>query len=463
MYFGRSARILCALFVALGALGATAALAAGTPVSWGTAIEAPGTAALNTGGNAEITSVSCGGTSACGAGGIYHDANGNPHAFIQNSAGSSWSEAIPVSGTEAAPQSELLTVSCPDTTYCGAGGYYIDTDGAQHAFVLEGSNGVWGTAADVQAAAGLTLGGSPVVNSISCASVGNCSAGGTYDDGGLQQAFVVTEKNGVWGNAIAVPGITTLNYAYATLTSLSCASAGNCSAGGAYYDGTGARQAYVAIEKAGVWKKAIKVPGIAAMNNGGDSETLSISCGSTANCSAGGYFTDSTGFRGTFVSTEKAGVWKKAIKVPGLPSVTADGRVSSVSCRGASSCTAGGYYTSNGLYTAFTVSEKQGVWGKAHSMGMGTYHSAVTSVSCSSAGNCAAVGYFYDNTGEEPFIVAQRNGNWVSGGPVPGVSDLNAGGYAAPSVVSCAKAGGCAIGGYFTDVTNARQAFLTAP
>jgi hypothetical protein len=166
-----------------------------------------------------------------------------------------------------------------------------------------------------------------------------------------------------------------------------------------------------------------------------------------------------------WVAIEKAGVWKKAIKVPGIGSFnTYDGRVKSVSCRGAASCTAGGYYTgSNGIASAFTVSEKKGVWGKVHPMPLGTYHSWVTSVSCSSPGNCAAVGFFYDNTGEEPFVAAQKNWNWGSGGAVPGASDLNVGGYAEPSAVSCARAGGCSIGGYYTDADYKHQAFVTAP
>jgi hypothetical protein len=39
--------------------------------------------------------------------------------------------------------------------------------------------------------------------SVSCASPGNCSAGGDYytDAAGHQQAFVVSEKNGSWGTA----------------------------------------------------------------------------------------------------------------------------------------------------------------------------------------------------------------------------------------------------------------------
>ena len=75
---------------------------------------------------------------------------------------------------------------------------------------------------------------------MSCASAGNCSAGGYYtDSSGHQQAFVVSEVNGTWRNAMEVPGTAALNKGGdAQVTSVSCASAGNCSAGGCYVDGS---------------------------------------------------------------------------------------------------------------------------------------------------------------------------------------------------------------------------------
>jgi len=37
---------------------------------------------------------------------------------------------------------------------------------------------------------------------VSCATAGNCAAGGTYDLG----VFVAGQKNGVWGKETTVPG-----------------------------------------------------------------------------------------------------------------------------------------------------------------------------------------------------------------------------------------------------------------
>ena len=49
-------------------------------------------------------------------------------------------------------------------------------------------------------------------------------------------------------------------------------------------------QAFVVNEIDGIWHKAIKVPGIAALNQGGYAAITSVSCTSAGDCSAGGYY-----------------------------------------------------------------------------------------------------------------------------------------------------------------------------
>ena len=50
--------------------------------TWHKAIEVPGTAALNRGGEAFITSVACGAAGECSAGGDYRDSSGNHQVFV---------------------------------------------------------------------------------------------------------------------------------------------------------------------------------------------------------------------------------------------------------------------------------------------------------------------------------------------------------------------------------------------
>jgi len=98
--------------------------------------------------------------------------------------------------------------------------------------------------------AALNSGGNAGIGSLSCASVGSCSAGGSYEDGSDHfQAMVATETNGSWGKAKEVPGTAALNAGGgAGVDVLSCASPGNCSAGGSYPDSSGLRQVFVADE-----------------------------------------------------------------------------------------------------------------------------------------------------------------------------------------------------------------------
>ena len=110
-------------------------------------------------------------------------------------------------------------------------------------------HGTWGAAKQVPGTATLNTGGFAVVNSVSCAAAGNCSAGGGYETGsGHQQAFVVSQVHGRWGTATEVPGTAALGPGGAGITSLSCATAGNCSAGGGYTDSSGHGQAFVVSE-----------------------------------------------------------------------------------------------------------------------------------------------------------------------------------------------------------------------
>ena len=112
----------------------------------------------------------------------------------------------------------------------------------KQAFVVKQVSGAWGSAVQVPGTAALNAGGDALLISVSCASAGNCSAGGRYRDGSNgEHAFVVSQVNGTWGNAVTVP-------AGSLVESVSCASAGNCSAGGYY-----GANAFVVSQVNGTW------------------------------------------------------------------------------------------------------------------------------------------------------------------------------------------------------------------
>lgn len=86
----------------------------------------------------------------------------------------------------------VSSVSCAAPGDCSAGGWYTASDGTRPAFVVTQTNGIWGTAKKVLKAGGFTA-----VNSVSCTTPGNCSAGGYYNGDSSREAFVVTQANGL--------------------------------------------------------------------------------------------------------------------------------------------------------------------------------------------------------------------------------------------------------------------------
>jgi hypothetical protein len=126
----------------------------------------------------------------------------------------------------------------------------------------------WGYAKKVPVPAG----NSAFINALSCGGPGDCVAGGGYDDkANKAHAFLVEERNGVWRAQQPVNGLPgPATYVYAGVTSVSCASAGNCSAGGIYQAGyqmpNYLNEAFVVDEVNGTWGQGQELPGTAALN-----------------------------------------------------------------------------------------------------------------------------------------------------------------------------------------------------
>src|SRR5258708_5507861 len=196
----------------------------------------------------------------------------------------------------------------------------------------------------------LSAGGEAQVSVVSCASAGNCAAGGFYlDRSRHSQAWVASQVNGRWGTAIEVPGTAALNAdGEAQVSVVSCGSAGNCMAGGAYKSLPGRFQAWVASPVHGRGGTAIVVPGTAALNGGGNGGVPSVLCSSGGHRAAGAFPTGGSG-HGHFqawVASQVNGRWGTAIEVPGTAALDAGGNagVTSVACASAGNCTAGGDY-----------------------------------------------------------------------------------------------------------------------
>ncbi len=468
-----AAVVVASLASGSGRAGAGALAGSLSRHGWGTATEVPGTAALNRGGNAGLNSVSCAAAGNCSAGGSYTDSSGKTQAFVVSQANGAWGTAIEVPGTAAlnrGGQAFVTSVSCGAAGNCGAGGEYLDRSGKTQVFVVSQVNGAWGTAIEVPGTAALNRGVDAALNSVSCGAAGNCSAGGFYtDSSGHSQAFVVSQAHGAWGTAIEVPGTAALNRGgNAEILSVSCASAGNCGAGGFYEDSSGGTQ--------GV--RGQPGPRLLAHRHRAARHRSSTGAGSpkSSRCRAA---RRATALRAGYTWTPPAPArrsWSARSTAPGAPPSrcpavrpsTRAGVLASARCRAprrATAARAGSTPDSSGKTQMFVVSQAHGSWGTAievpGSAALNRGGLAVpNSVSCGSAGNCGAGGQYTDSSGHrQALVVSQVNGAWGTAIEVPGTAALNRGGDAVVSSVSCAAAGNCSAGGFYTDSSGHSQAF----
>lgn len=336
----------------LGNAGVAAFVAVQKNWSWGKAQNIPGLSTLNLGQDAAALSVSCASPGNCAVGGSYLDGSDQTQAFVATMSSGHWATATQVPGTgtlNAGGSAQVSAISCRKAGNCSATGFYRINSSTRSGFVVTEVNGHWGSALQIPGLAPLDAGGTAFPVALSCGSPGNCAAGGSYRDAaGHSQAFLVTQKNGHWNKAAEVPGTGSLNAGgQAQVTTISCSSAGNCAAGGNYLTGTHL-ELFVITQRNGTWGKAAVLPGIVSHNKGSSTQIYSLSCSSAGNCSAGGYYENAAFREFAFVITESGGRWGSVTEVPGLAGVSAggDSGVSQVACPSAGHCVGVGYATS---------------------------------------------------------------------------------------------------------------------
>src|SRR6185437_16296456 len=112
------------------------------------------------------------------------------------------------------------------------------------------------------------------------------------------------------GAAQPVPGLKALNVGgNAEVSAVRCPAPGSCTAAGDYINGKGKHAAFVATEANFTWHNAVPVPGLAAFNNGGPTNITSLSCPSAGECEIGGWFVDPAGNLQPFVAREANGTF----------------------------------------------------------------------------------------------------------------------------------------------------------
>jgi hypothetical protein len=367
-----------------------------------------------------------------------------------------WGQAEAVPGLTALNKgynAAVDAVSCWGAGGCAAGGSYTDKHHHVQAFAAWERKGRWDTAHEVPGTAALNQGGNAEVSYLSCARTTVCVAVGTYTQADNGPGwFTSTERDGRWGTAAVVP-VPPLNGAGTNV--VWCATGGLCVAGGSFTDSSGGLQAWIETQTGGRWQTALEVPGLAALNVGGDAGIGAVTCVSAGNCVAGGQYAvntpPATTFQQPFVASETNGHWGTAQEVPGMATLNApypSGETTAIGCPSAGNCTATGYNAvGDSEYCvgasgdtpecgqAFVVNERHGKWGQAADKLL--FFSVLT---CPAIGDCDAVGAQWKGPSySAAALVDETNGRSTGPLVLPDTSGFNA--------VACASPGYCDGGG----------------
>jgi hypothetical protein len=458
--------VAAASMLAAGTVAIAAEPAGAEAAATVTTIEAALPANAGPSPDASVVSVSCASAGNCAAVGDYTDSSGDIQGLLLTETSGTWAtgiEAALPAGAAANPAALVSSVSCASPGTCTAVGYYTDSSGNRQGLLLDETASTW--AAGAQAPLPTNGASLEQMDSVSCASAGNCTAVGDYLDtsNGLD-GLLLTETSGTWAAAEAPLPAGALQGSVA-LTSVSCASAGNCSAVGFYSDTSGNTQGLLLSETSGTWAAAqAALPANAGPTP--SASLASVSCASAGNCTAVGSYATNSNLQGLLLD-ETSGTWANGVQAP-LPANGASLRQSgSVSCVSAGNCTAvGSYADSSGNAQGLLLTETSGTWAAAEAALPANAGSdpgvGLASVSCVSAGNCTAVGNYADNSfHEQGLLVDESSGTWATGveAPLPANAGWNPNSVDLPSV-SCASAGNCTAVGWYTDTSGSRQGLL---
>ncbi len=466
--------------------------------NWGTGVQAPLPANAAASPRVSLSSVSCASPGNCGAVGEYTDSSDERQGLLLSEAAGVWgivelesgvfpsavscpsagdctavavnkvlSEKEGVWGSaatvalpaNAASVGDLDYVSCSSAGNCTAAGGYKDSSGHHEGLLVTETEGTWGTGVEASLPANADLENDAYIEGLSCASPGNCTAVGEYYDGAVDEPeiFLLTETSGTWATAVqARPPANAEPDSNMIVKGVSCGSAGNCAVVGEYFDTSGDLQGFLLNETEGTWDKGVeaRMPG----DGGSDLFLTEVQCPSAGNCTAVGHYLDTLENGQGLLLTESSGVWATGVEAP-LPAGARSGPRpigGSLSCPSAGNCSyVDDYYDSALHREGLLLTEKQGTWSPALQAALPL--SAATepevflnSVSCASPGNCTAVGEYVDG-------YEHRQGLLLTASPA--TADLSvsgplggafAGSPIAASAISATLAGGSAPTGTIT-------------
>jgi hypothetical protein len=305
---------------------------------------------------------------------------------IASAATTSWS--IAPAPTFSAPQGTLTAVSCPSASSCIAVGYYIAATGTKDTFAETWNGSIWTldpTPARSSAAAS-------ELTSVSCSSAGACTAVGyscSASDAPSCPSTAGTEQMLLerWnGKAWAMESTPTPTGAIdPVLTGVSCPTANSCTAVGSY-EVSGSDQYTLAYRWNGSTWSRVPTPNRPTVGSRSVSYFSGVSCTTASFCLAVGvsaYLSLAEFWNGT----------KWLVSKTPNPPAGADEALSAVSCSSSSSCMAVGIYTASGDGGYPVADYWNGkTWIDTAPGDLDSNYITLSGVSCTSSKSCIEVG-----------------------------------------------------------------------
>lgn len=231
--------------------------------TWGAAVSAtlPAGAVSST-----LYSLSCSSPGNCAAVGFYTDGTG-AHAVLLDESSGSWAAAVTPGLPAGGKDASLDSVSCPADGGCVAAGAFIDTSNHSQGLLVSQSAGSWQTGVEVLLPVNAGANPQAGLGAVSCTAAGSCVAVGEYYDSSVQRdGLMVSESSGVWrtGVELTAPAAVTSPFGV-VLNSVSCASAGDCAASGIFQDGSGHYQGLVVAADPATPSLAVSAPATATV------------------------------------------------------------------------------------------------------------------------------------------------------------------------------------------------------
>ncbi len=142
-------------------------------------------------------------------------------------------------------------------------------------------------------------------------------------------------------------------------------------------------------------------------------DSTTVDCSTNGDCTAVGYYEDGAKDDVGLIETESGGVWTPVQAPSPAPDASTNGPytvIDSVSCVTSSDCLAGGYYDNSNtsdMRIGLLDTESNGVWSvvkapePANSATGAKEDTQINDVSCTARGACQAVGDFHDPAGDQ--------------------------------------------------------------